>query len=364
VAREGVAKRTLATRTARTASKYLRYPFVLAISALLVWLFTQKVNFAEVGRTIARARLIFLLPIASLLLLSYLLQSVRWKHLVRHITQVSTGDAFPRVIVSNTANIILPFQLGQLLMVQISAEKFGMDRAELLGAEFVSRMMDGLVFALFLALALATLPIGSGFTALAAFMLFGTITGFALCWWLTSAAADRFQQGASLPARAVRWLRTRALGPVLPGLGPLQDLRQTRDIFLLSLAAWSTEAAFYWMTALALDINANPLAYVFLLSAANIGAGLPLAQAGVGFIVLAQQALMTVGKSRATATAFALSLQALLAAPIVLLGPIGVYSMHLTWSDVLPWRTPDARRPAPRPAERSASRESELPAPH
>ena len=311
---------------------------------MLVLLFLHKVHFGEVGRTIQRAKLVYLAPIAALLLLSYLLQSVRWKHLVRHITNVSVRDAFPRVIVSNTANVILPFQLGQLLMVQISAEKFNMDRAELLGAEFISRLMDGLVFAIFLAIALGTLPIGSGFTALAAFMLFGTLTGFALCWWLTSEAAERFQHGHSWAAALVRWLRTRALGPVLPGLASIQAWRQTRDIFLLSLAIWGTEAAFYWMTGLALGVNANPLAYVFLISAANIGAGLPLAQAGVGFILLAQKALEAVGKSPEVATAYALSLQALLAAPIVLLGPIGIYGMHLRWRDVIPWREPPRLR--------------------
>lgn len=109
-----------------------------------------------------------------------------------------------------------------------------------------------------------------------------------------------------------------------------------RDLFLISLAIWGTEAAFYGAVGLALDIRVNPITYIFLVATANIGAGIPLTQAGVGFIFLAQRAFVAVGESTELATAYALSLQALIAAPIVVLGPLAIFKMHLGWHDLLP----------------------------
>jgi uncharacterized protein (TIRG00374 family) len=321
----------------------LQYLAGIGVSTLFVLLFLHKVDFSRVGDTLQRAKPLYLAPVAGFFMLSYYLQAVRWRHLVRHIAGVSTRDAFPRVLVSNTAGALLPFQLGQVLMVQVSAEKFRMDRTALFGAEFVSRMMDGLIFAIFLAIALVMLHIGSAFTALTGFMLFGTITGLLLTWWLTRRHPHKLEQSRWPFAAWVQRIHDSVWHPLLRGLSSMQDPRQVLDIFVLTLGIWGTEAAFYWMVGLALDVHVNPLAYVFLVSAANIGAGMPLAQAGVGFILLAQLAFVAVGQSRDVATAYALSLQALIVAPIIVLGPLAVWGMHLTWHDVFPW----VDKPAP-----------------
>jgi uncharacterized membrane protein YbhN (UPF0104 family) len=334
-------------RLKRWALRYTRYLAGAAVSAAFVLLFLRKVDFAEVGRTMARANLFYLAPIVGFFMLGYFLEAVRWRHLVRHIANVSTRDAFPRVLVSQTAGLLLPFQLGQVLMVQISAETFQIGRTELFGAEFISRLMDGFVFAVFLAIALATLPIGSGFTGLTVFMLLGTITGFVLVWWITGAHPHFFAD--SWFPLALRRLHETVLHPLLQGLSSIRDWRQTRDVLLLSVAIWSAQALYFWTVGLALGLHAHLLAYFFLAAAANIGAGIPLAQAGVGFIFLAQQALVAVGEPLNQASAYALSLQALTLAPIIVLGPLAVYSMHLTWRDVIPFGGGHQARPVPDP---------------
>ena len=319
--------RAVRTHGARPA----RYAAGIAVSAVFVWLLVRRADFGTVWRTITHAEPAYLVPIAAILLLRYWWRAVRWRHLVRHIRDVSSRDALPRVVLSQVADQILPFSLGYVLMVEISAEKFQIGRSQLFGAEAVERMLDGLVFALFLAIAVVTLSIGAAFTALTIFMLAGTLTGLALAWWGTRRAGMQI-----LPAS---WPFASVVHRFLEGLAAIQHWSQTRDVFLLTVLTWGTDVLLYWVVGLALRIHVPPFACVFLVAAGNIGAAIPLAEASVGFVFLAQQALVAVGQPADVATAYALSVQALLVAPIVILGPLSAYDLRLRLRDLFPGRS-------------------------
>jgi uncharacterized protein (TIRG00374 family) len=288
----------------------------------------------DVGSTLRKGNPIYLPGIAALYVLRYWLRSLRWHVLVAHLRDVSPWQALPRVLLSQAANLVLPFQLGYGLMVQISAERFRLGRSQLLGAEAIERMMDGLVFALFLALALATLSIGEGFTGLTAFLLFGTFTGLGLAWFFTRRSPAAPAAHGALEKRFGPRFRTLFLPAFRQGLASIQRWRQARDIFLLTLATWTAEAALYWLVGLSLGLSVNPLVYVFVTAAANTGAGIPLIHSGVGFVFLCQQALVAVGETTTLATAYSLGLEGLLIAPFVILGPASVYWMRLRFRDV------------------------------
>lgn len=315
----------------------LKYLAGVAVTALFAVLIARHVNFDAVWRTMRGANLLWLPAVAGAFLLSYWLQAWRWHHLVRHLKPVSTGAAFPRVLLAHSAGMLLPFQLGQVLMVQISAEKFELDREQLFGAEFVSRLMDGLVFALFLLVGLIRLPIGSAFTALTVFMLVGTSLGFALAFW-GSYTHPHVLERSHLPfKRTIVTLHEQVLHPLLQGLGSVRNLDQMRDVFALSLAIWGVEAVFYGFTGRMLSLHAGPVTFVFLVAAANIGGGIPFAQSGAGFVYVAREAFVAVGQRVETATAYALVLQALLILPIVVIAPYAILRLHLGWADVIPW---------------------------
>ncbi len=140
--------------------KPLRYAVGIAVSLFLVWLLLRDVHLGDVARTLQKADLRFLVPIALVFFTRYWLRAIRWKILVGHLKSVTTRRAFPRVILGQAANMALPFGLGYVLMIQVTARKFGIGRLELLGAESLERIMDGFVFALLMAVAIATLTIG------------------------------------------------------------------------------------------------------------------------------------------------------------------------------------------------------------
>lgn len=313
------------TRLWRRVSRVLRYPTALLVSAVFLWLTLRSVSLEEVWRTIRRANFLFLPALSGLLLLQYWLAAVRWQQLVRHIGRVSVRDAFPRVLVAMSATTFLPFLLDQLLLVQISARAFRIGRAELAGAEFIERLVEGFVYALVLTLTIVLFPVGPAFTGLAAFMLFGTLTGFGLVWWFT-----RPTSAGRPPGPSRRWFDEAFWQPAVHGMQSVRRPRQLRDIFLLTVGVVLTEAVFYGLVAVALGIRANPLLFPFLVSAGNIGAAIPFTQGGTGAIFVVQQAFQAAGQSANAAAAYALSVQGLIAAPIIILGPVAAYVMRLT----------------------------------
>lgn len=326
--------------------KPLRLAVGVAISLVLVWLLLRDVNLGDVGRTLQKADLRFLAPIALVFFTRYWLRAVRWKVLVEHLKEVTTRRALPRVILGQAANMALPFGLGYVLMIQVTARKFGIGRLELLGAEALERIMDGFVFALLMALAIATLTIGDGFTGLGAFMLFGTPAGLALAWFLT--------RPREAPPSAIGWrglIANPRISPFMRGLGSVQSRRQTGSVLMLSAAIWLSEALLYWAVAASLGISLSFLVHVFVVAAANIGAGIPLAQASVGLAFLAKEALVALGETQAAALAYAVGVEAIIILPAILLAPLAAWDMRLSWGDAIP-RFGGGGQPPPVPVNR------------
>ncbi len=307
----------------------LRILLGVAVSLLLLWLLLRDVSLAEVGSTLQRADPRFLPPIALVFFTRYWLRAHRWRILVGHLRAVTARRALPRVVLGQAANMALPFGLGYVLTIQLTARKFGIGRPQLFGAEAVERMMDGLVFALLLALALATLAIGDGFTGLTAFMLVGAPAGLALAWFAT-----REREGAAAGWRGV--LARPGLAPFLTGMRSIRSGPRTTSALALSLAVWLSEALLYWAVAASLGISLSFLVHVFVVAAANIGAGIPLAQASVGLAFLAKTALESLGEPPEAALAYAVGVEAIIVLPAVLLAPLAAWDLRVGWRDVIP----------------------------
>ena len=314
-------------------TKPLRVLAGAAISAGLIWVFLKDVQLGEVANSLKMADPIFVIPMIGIFFLRYWLRALRWSVLVQHLRKIRPRLALPRVIFAQASNIMLPFQLGYVVMVQISSRKFQLGRRELFGAEIIERIMDGFVFSLMLALALATLAIGNGFTGLTIFMLFGTTTGLCLVWFFTRPQILKKKPGTGLSKHLFRFLQSDTITPLIHGLKAAQQKKQMFKIFLLTSFAWMAEALLYWLVAESLGIDASPLVHIFVVAAANIGAGIPLAQSGVGLILLANLSLRGIGETAETAVAYAIGVEAIVVLPLLFLAPFAAWDMRLSWKD-------------------------------
>jgi uncharacterized protein (TIRG00374 family) len=314
-------------------TKPLRVLAGAAISAGLIWVFLKDVQLGEVANSLKMADPIFVIPMIGIFFLRYWLRALRWSVLVQHLRKIRPRLALPRVIFAQASNIMLPFQLGYVVMVQISSRKFQLGRRELFGAEIIERIMDGFVFSLMLALALATLAIGNGFTGLTIFMLFGTTTGLCLVWFFTRPQILKKKPGTGLSKHLFRFLQSDTITPLIHGLKAAQQKKQMFKIFLLTSFAWMAEALLYWLVAESLGIDASPLVHIFVVAAANIGAGIPLAQSGIGLILLANLSLRGIGETAETAVAYAIGVEAIVVLPLLFLAPFAAWDMRLSWKD-------------------------------
>ena len=314
-------------------TKPLRVLAGAAISAGLIWVFLKDVQLGEVANSLKMADPIFVIPMIGIFFLRYWLRALRWSVLVQHLRKIRPRLALPRVIFAQASNIMLPFQLGYVVMVQISSRKFQLGRRELFGAEIIERIMDGFVFSLMLALALATLAIGNGFTGLTIFMLFGTTTGLCLVWFFTRPQILKKKPGTGLSKHLFRFLQSDTVTPLIHGLKAAQQKKQMFKIFLLTSFAWMAEALLYWLVAESLGIDASPLVHIFVVAAANIGAGIPLAQSGIGLILLANLSLRGIGETAETAVAYAIGVEAIVVLPLLFLAPFAAWDMRLSWKD-------------------------------
>ena len=315
-------------------TKALRALAGAAISIGLLWLFLKDVQLGEVANSLKMANPIFVIPMIGIFFLRYWLRAVRWSVLVQHLRKISPRLALPRVIFAQASNVVLPFQLGYLIMVQISSRKFQLGRRELFGAEIIERIMDGFIFSLMLTLALATLAIGIGFTGLTIFMLFGTSTGLFLVWFFTRPQILGQKPGVGLSKHLFRLLQSDTVTPLMRGLKAAQQKKQMFKIFLLTSLAWMAEALLYWLVAESLGVDVTPLVHIFVVAAANIGAGIPLAQSGVGLILLANLSLRGIGETAENAVAYAIGIETIVVLPLLFLAPFAAWDMRLSWKDL------------------------------
>jgi uncharacterized membrane protein YbhN (UPF0104 family) len=113
----------------------------------------------------------------------------------------------------------------------------------------------------------------------------------------------------------------------------------------MSVLSWTLEATMYYIVALAFDIHEPFYVFLLLTAAANLAIAIIASQGGVGpFELVVKETLVAFGVAEGVASAYAIGLHALLLFPIIALGLFFIWSMKLTFGDML---KPSALEPEP-----------------
>ncbi len=129
----------------------------LVITVVALAFAFRDVDFAELGRQMARADMAWLLlPSAAGYVLCVWSRALRWRHLLRAFGAIETGPLFRATAVGYMANNLFPFRLGELARSWFLARETGTSGAAVFGTVIVERVIDAVVV-----LALAALVIGS-----------------------------------------------------------------------------------------------------------------------------------------------------------------------------------------------------------
>ena len=347
----------LARARAAAARPAARAALGLAASSVFIALFLRNADFDGIGRAFAEARPEWIAPALAAYFAGVAARAWRWHYLLLHLKRIAWPRLFPIVAIGFGVNNVLPLRTGELVRAHVLAQRHGLRGATGLSTIFMTRVYDGLMLTIFLVAGVAAGAAGAWgmpfpgwwLTGAMAFLVFGMIGAF-----IVFGAAAR--NSAAVADFARRWIRRLPglassgldwLEPLVDGVGAQARPAQVRGALWTSFAAWGLEAAMYWMVGEAFSLDLPFAVYLLVAAAANLLITAPSTSGGVGPFEWAAKAVLliylpaygfTEAGAEAAATAYAVSLHALVLIPIAVVG------LAFLWLFQVPLR-PGAERP-------------------
>ena len=349
----------------------------IGLSLALLVLFVLTIDVGRMGRALADANYVYLIPGIALYLCSVLFRTLRWQMLLRHMGEVPVRRLYPVVVVGYMANNLLPMRMGELVRSYYLGRREGISKTSALATIFVERVLDAIILLFFIAVAGLFFPLASLASAL------GERTGVpwpllvlpftvpfigALAVLIVLARFPDWSDRASavLVKPLPRSLRSPARNLVrmcLQGIAPLRDPRTLAALLLISVPVWLFETGLFFLVSLSFGLEDSfasfwdmAAANVLVTAIANIGSSIPAAPGGVGlFEIVARETLVLLPNSsidRAVAAAFATVVHAALLIPMIVLGQLFLWVGHVSLKRL--------SQPSPEPAGAHASTQSAL----
>ena len=296
----------------------------LGISLVFLILFLYRTDFSQMGRALADANYIFIVPAVGFHLLAVWLRSMRWRYLLLHLGRIKVNRLFPVVIIGYMVNNILPLRPGELVRAYLVGERENISKAATLGTIVVDRIFDGLALLFFLVTVWLFVPLPAWVANIARIGVAIFLSALAVLFVMAS--SDRLSQKLFqllfrfLPQR----LRIKAeeMGNLfVSGLRVVRSPGRLAGVFVISVLAWLTEAAVFYMMSFSFDLE-QPFSTLLVATAtANLALLVPSSPGGIGnFEYVCRQTIVLFGVEASLASAYTIALHAVLLLPIIVLG--------------------------------------------
>jgi glycosyltransferase 2 family protein len=297
-----------------------------ATVAFLV-LFLREV---ELGDTWAEIRTLpawTLLGAVALVLVNVAVMALRWRYLLEGAGyRVPFRSLFSTVSVGRAANNVIPARGGDLLRIESMREVARVPAFVTAGTLFAERLLDGVVLAAWILI--GALTVGHGGAML--------LTGIALSA-ATALGVVLVALAARSPETAERvvWRAARRLPPrwhtrvarsgahFVEGLGGFRGRRRVALVFGTSALMWLVDVAMFALVGRAYGIDLSLGGYFLLEGIGNLALAVPTTAAGLGsFDYLTLVAARGVDVAEDKATAYVLTMHALVVLPVTILGAL------------------------------------------
>ena len=310
--------------------------FTAAFAGILVW----RVNLVAVFHTFGHVNYIWVIPALLCFSASKLIHAYRWRMLLSETEQAPLPDLFAVYLVSNMANNAVPFRIGDVLRIQIPAQRFGIPRAELAAAVIVAEtVLDGFTFLILTIVVLSFIHVA----ILPASLLWG-LAALITLGFVGALAAARIRPPGNLennPWLGVFTERTRhriakAVPQFFEGLAAMREPRRTLRVVAISFPAWLLEAVMYWFFGLAFGLDLAFDKYIVIMVTANLVVSLPITPWNFGtYEVAVQSVISALGVGAALGAGYAIGTHLFTIVWITLTGLIAVWLLRLDIRDVL-----------------------------
>jgi uncharacterized protein (TIRG00374 family) len=263
----------------------------------------------------------------GLVLVNVFVMAVRWRFLLEGAGyNVPLRKLFSTVSVGRAANNVVPARGGDLIRIESMREVAHVPAFVAAGTLFAERLLDGVVLAAWILL--GALAIGNGGIPLLTGIALSAGTTLGVLLVVVAAkrpdAAEAFVWRATkrLPAR---WHTrvTRSAAHFVEGLGAFRGRNRLVFIFATSTLMWFADVVMFAIVGNAFHLDVELGAYFLLEGIGNLALAVPTTAAGLGsFDYLTYLTARGIDIEEDTATAYVLTMHALIVLPVTILGAL------------------------------------------
>lgn len=287
----------------------------IAVGGFCLWLALRQTSIPDIMAALDQTQARWVVLAIVIYWLNLGIRILRWQLLLNGIHQLATRQVALALVVGYALNNILPARLGEFFRADFVKRRYSLSRSAALGSIFVERLTDGIMLLVVLAGGLMFLPAETESTwilrAVAAIATVGVVCALALALFIRHVTALIPEHWGWLRQRADNFAK--AIG-IVRGRRFLAAGALTVPIYLAEILAVAAVLA-------ALGIEVDWATLWALVGISSLSTLIPTAPAYVGSMQLAYIiALQTVGVASSSAIAAAAVFQAILLAPVSLVG--------------------------------------------
>lgn len=338
-------------RRPRRAWRTWRFWLQWLLTGGMVAVIAFSVDFRDAWNVIGELQPAWLVLGIALLTASNVLHAVKWQRLLGTVGHAPLKDLFAVFWSSMATNNVIPFRAGDVLRVQVLAQRCRMPRSGIVASLLTERVLDGVSFVLILAVGLILLS-GGGTEFWVVTLVLTVVVGAALVGTALLARLelrpdfDEHRLLGRLPVRLRRPLEA-VLPDFLEGLKPLAQLRSGLESGAWALGAWTLEVGAYAAFGFALGLEIDPGGYFMVMVAVNVAASLTVLPSNLGIYEFAAiSILQATGATSGEATAYAFGSHLIVILTISGIGMLTLGYLRVGPHDLLYFR----ERPAPEQA--------------
>jgi glycosyltransferase 2 family protein len=311
----------------------------MAIGIALLAIFLSQVDFSEMGRELAKANYIYLLPGVLIYLLGVFFRALRWQYLLKPLGHFRIFRMFSLILIGMLVNNIIPARLGIVVRAIILGEKENISKMAVGGTMVVEQVFDGLILLFFTAITALFAPL-DGWLQLVVYVTAGIFIALLILCIVFASSATASQKGLKLVLRLLprKWHEKAGewFVRLIEGLGVMKSPRKLLVIFIMSNLVWLCEAGLFYMVGFSFDLHQPYYVYMLATAVANLAWVLLMTQGGVGSFDLAcQKSLMVFNVAEAAAASYAIVVHALILIITIPLGLIFLWVENLSLSKVI-----------------------------
>lgn len=267
---------------------YIQYWLGVLFSFMFVDMVFYNLNLEEFIRKWKGLNFFILIPAVFISVLSCMLQTYRWKIILRRINIFKFSQLFPSVMVGHLANHIFPAKAGEFVKSYHLGKIYNYSKVSIFSTVVIERIFDGILVLSFFLLFLLGLKEVKSELILMGVVGFG-IYGFAFIFIYT--IYNYNEKIISLCKNLLPGKISAVLANIVrsfsEGLHILNDVRQLLQVMAVSIFMWFAIAILIMLIISMFDFNLPVYAPFAILACISLGLTIPSAPGGVGVISFA-----------------------------------------------------------------------------